>query len=114
MAKIPAFLDYVRLLKKVALNLNPSNDVAVQKLLGIQLLPSNDFSIPIQTELHNLLKSSPMKLQENNEGLTVPGRELSKVVKASLDERLRRTLSLIGTIDIIRDWSLSKTLLFIR
>jgi hypothetical protein len=113
---LPAFFDYVRLLKKVAFDLDPSKDVAVQKLLGIQLLSRNDFLIPRQTELYSLLKSSPspIQLRESDEGLAVPKRELSEVVKGSLCERLRRTLSPIGTVNTMKGWPLSTTLPFIR
>jgi hypothetical protein len=113
---LPAFFDYARLLKKVALVLDPSKDAAVQKLLGIQLLSNNDFLIPSQTELYSLLKSSPspIQLRETDEGLAVPERGLFKVVKRSLYERLQRTLEPIGTVDGMKDWPLSATLLFIR
>jgi hypothetical protein len=57
-ANLSAFFNYAQLLKKMALDLNPSKDIAVQELLGVQPLSNNDFLIPIQTELHNLLESS--------------------------------------------------------
>jgi hypothetical protein len=113
---LPSFFDYARLIKKVALDVDPSKDAAVQKLLGIRLLSSNNFLIPGQTELYNLLKSSPspIQLRETDKGLVLPGRELSKVVKGTLGERLRKTLSHMGTIDMMKGWPLSTTLLFIR
>jgi hypothetical protein len=113
-ANLPAFFDYARLLKKVAFELDPSKDVAVQKLLGIQLSSKNEFLIPIQTELHRLLKSTQMRLLESPEGMTASGTRLSEAVKISLRERLVRTLSLMGTVERSKDWPLSASLFFIR
>jgi hypothetical protein len=111
---LPAFFDYARLINKLALELDPSKDKTVQKLLGIQLPSSNEFLIPTQTELHSWLKNSPMQFLKTSEGMTVSGTELSGLVTTSLRRRFQQTLSLMGTLERIKDWPLSGSLLFIR
>jgi hypothetical protein len=108
---LPAFFNYTRVLKQVALELDPSEDPAVQNLLGIQLRSSDEFFISNRTELHSLLKRSPMQSRKTNDGMAVPRAELRRVVKASLLKRLEQTL---GTVERIKDWPFSASVLFIR
>jgi len=113
-SNLPAFFNYARLLKKMALSPDASKDLAIQKLLGIQPSSNGGFLIPTRTELHTLLKGSQIRLQVTDKGMVVPGQKLPEAIKVSLRERLGRTLSLVGVVERIKDWPLSANVLFIR
>ena len=113
-ANLLTFFNYTQLLKKLALKPDPSIDVAVQKLLGIQPLSNNEFLIPSHTELHRLLKSTRMRLGESDEGMTASRTNLPAAVKLSLRERLRERLSQVGTVERTKNWPLPASLLFVR
>lgn len=104
---LPIILEYARLL-----SLDPSEDPSVQKLLGIHPMPGGKlFLVPSQTTLYSALKDLPKSF---NDEVQVTGRELLLEARTLLRSRLRRSLSLVMTIKVLKAWPLATSLQFVR
>ena len=112
-ANLPAFFHYTRLLNMVALDIDLANEVAVQKLLGIQPSTTNELFVPAHTKFYGLLKKTRTRicLGEIHDGITIPGKSLTRVVAESFREYLLQTLSQVGTVESM---PLATRLLYIR
>jgi hypothetical protein len=108
------FFDYTRLLRNVA-DTDPSEDSSVQQLLGIQPPSNYLFLIPSETELHSMLSNSRIRPDRTtDDGMWVSRQKLFEAAQLALRDRLRETLSLVGSGQKIKRWPLSASLLFIR
>jgi hypothetical protein len=110
MENLPILLEYIRLL-----TLNPSEFESIRKLLGIQELSRNYFLIPTETTFFTVLKQLHMFTgSSSDEGTRISGRELPQAAKIFLHHRLRHPLSLVTTVNVLRDWPLPTSLPFVR
>lgn len=87
---LEVFYAYAQLLRDVAFVQDPCDRPFVQKLFAIQPLREDSFALPVGTFLYDAVaEQGALLLSSNTEQRTVPSTGLSKVLKATLSDRVR-------------------------